>query len=146
MTALTHANTATRAGDREREVTAGHLGQALAEGYLDMAEYEDRVLSAFSAHTAGELNQLLADLPMHQLRRSDPRRRAARHAAARMSVRLHLAGYLLMVVIVLTVWLAVALSAGAWYFWPVWPILGAGIGVLAHAIPIRLRVGPPARG
>jgi hypothetical protein len=55
-----------------------------------------------------------------------------------MSVRLHLAGYLTMVVIVLTVWLAVALSAGAWYFWPIWPILGAGIGVLGHAIPIKL--------
>lgn len=146
MTALTHANAATRAGDHEREVTAGYLGQALAQGYLEMAEYEDRVLSAFSAHTAGELNQLLGDLPMHQLRRNDPRRRAARHAAARMSVRLHLGAYLLMVVIVLTVWLAVALSAGAWYFWPIWPILGAGIGVLAHAIPVRLRVGPRARG
>jgi hypothetical protein len=54
-----------------------------------------------------------------------------------MSVRLHLAGYLTMVVIVLTVWLAVALSAGAWYFWPIWPILGAGIGVLGHTIPIK---------
>jgi hypothetical protein len=35
------------------------------------------------------------------------------------------------------VWLAVGLTAGAWYFWPVWPILGAGIGVLGHALPIR---------
>ena len=53
-------------------------------------------------------------------------------------MRLHLAAYLAMVVIVLTVWLAVALSAGAWYFWPIWPILGAGIGVVGHAVPIRL--------
>jgi hypothetical protein len=43
-----------------------------------------------------------------------------------------------MVVTVLTVWLAVGLTVGSWYFWPVWPILGAGIGVLAHALPIRL--------
>jgi cytochrome b561 len=74
---------------------------------------------------------------MAELRRSDPRRRAARQAAARMSVRLHLAAYLAMVVIVLTAWLAVGRSAGAWYFWPIWPILGAGIGVLGHAVPIR---------
>jgi hypothetical protein len=60
-----------------------------------------------------------------------------------MSVRIHLAAYLTMVVIVLTVWLAVALTAGAWYFWPIWPILGAGIGVLGHAIPIRLACGRP---
>ena len=44
------------------------------------------------------------------------------------------------VVIVLTVWLAVGLTAGAWYFWPIWPILGAGIGVISHAIPVRLAV------
>ncbi|MDT5152818.1 MAG: hypothetical protein QOI01_4551 [Mycobacterium sp.] len=128
----------TRAGDHEREATAAHLGAALVQGYLDMAEYEDRVHAAFGAHTTGELRQLLGDLPVHQLRRNDPGLRAARHAAARMSVRIHLAAYLLMVVVVLTVWLAVALSAGAWYFWPVWPILGAGIGVVAHAIPIRI--------
>jgi hypothetical protein len=55
-----------------------------------------------------------------------------------MSVRWHLAGYALMVTIVLTVWLAVACAGGTWYFWPVWPILGAGFGLLGHAIPIRM--------
>lgn len=128
----------TRAGDREREAAAGDLGQALAQGYLEMAEYEDRVRTAFAAQSTAELRALLADLPVHQLRRNDPRRRAARHAAARMSVRLHLAAYLLMVVVVLTVWLAVALSGGTWYFWPVWPILGAGIGMVSHAVSVRL--------
>jgi hypothetical protein len=139
----TIAQTATRAGDHDREAAARLLGQALAQGYLDMAEYEDRVQSAFAAHTTAELAQLLGDLPVHQLRRNDPRRRDARHATARLSVRLHLAAYLLMVAIVLTVWLVVGLSVGAWYFWPVWPILGAGIGVLGHAIPIRLCSMPP---
>ena len=42
-----------------------------------------------------------------------------------------------------TVWLAVGLSAGAWYFWPIWPILGAGIGLAAHAIPVRSALRPP---
>jgi Domain of unknown function (DUF1707) len=127
-----------RAGDRERATTADQLGLALTQGYLDMAEYEQRVAAAFAAPSSNELRQLLDDLPIAQLRRNDPRHRKARNAAARMSVRLHLAGYVLMVVTVLTVWLAVALSGGSWYFWPVWPILGAGIGVLGHAIPIRL--------
>jgi Domain of unknown function (DUF1707)/2TM domain len=132
-----------RAGDREREITARQLGQALVEGYLDIPEYERRVASAFAAQATTDLRLLLADLPVAQLRRTDPRRRAARRAAALMSVRLHVAAYLLMVVIVLTVWLAVALSAGALYFWPVWPILGAGIGVLGHALPIMLTTRPP---
>jgi hypothetical protein len=47
-----------------------------------------------------------------------------------------------MVVIVLAVWLAVGLTAGAWYFWPIWPILGAGIGVISHALPIRFATRP----
>jgi Domain of unknown function (DUF1707) len=138
MTTLAQTSTGVRAGDRDRENTANLLGQALAQGYLDMPEYERRVQSAFATNTTAELRQLVTDLPLAHLRRTDPRRRAARQRAARMSVRLHLAGYLTMVVIVLTVWLAVALSAGAWYFWPIWPILGAGIGVLGHAVPIRL--------
>jgi hypothetical protein len=138
MTTIAHPSTVIRAGDRDREKTANLLGQALSQGYLDMAEYERRVQSTFATHTTAELSQLVADLPLAYLRRIDPHRRAARQRAARMSVRLHLAGYLTMVVIVLTVWLAVALSAGAWYFWPIWPILGAGIGLLGHVIPIKL--------
>jgi Domain of unknown function (DUF1707)/2TM domain len=128
---------AVRAGDRDRERTANQLGSALAQGYLEMAEYESRLQTAFAAHTTTELRSLVADLPLARLRRNDPRRREARRTAARRSVHIHLAGYLAMVVIVLTVWLAVGLSAGAWYFWPIWPILGAGIGVLGHALPIR---------
>jgi hypothetical protein len=130
--------TPVRAGDREREITAGQLGLALSQGYLDMPEYERRVGAAFAAQTSGELHALVADLPVGRLRMNDPRRREARNAAARMSVRLHLAAYVLMVVIVLTVWTAITLTSGPTYFWPVWPILGAGIGVLGHAIPIRM--------
>ena len=126
-----------RAGDRERESTATLLGLALAQGYLEMPEYESRLQTAFTAQTAPELRQLTADLPVAQLRRDDPGRHAAGRAAARRSVQIHLAAYLAMVVIVLTVWLAVGLSAGAWYFWPIWPILGAGIGVVGHALPIK---------
>ena len=127
-----------RAGDRERERTANHLGQALAQGYLVMDEYETRLQAAFAANTTAELHRLVVDLPVDRIRRNDPRRREARRRAARRGVQIHLAAYLAMVAIVLAVWLAVGLTAGAWYFWPIWPILGAGIGVLGHAVPIRL--------
>ena len=137
------APTAIRAGDRERERTANQLGQALAQGYLAMDEYETRLQTAFAAQTTAELHQLVADLPLARLRRNDPRRQAARRAAARRGVQIHLAGYLAMVVIVLTVWLVVGLTAGAWYFWPIWPILGAGIGVVGHALPIRFAMPGP---
>jgi len=134
------AATSVRAGDRDRERTASQLGQALAQGYLAFEEYENRLQTTFTAHTTAELRQLVADLPLGQLRRNDPQRQAARRQAARLGVRIHLGAYLAMVVIVLTVWLAVGLTAGAWYFWPIWPILGAGIGLASHAIPVRLAV------
>ena len=134
---IAQATPSVRVGDRERGKTANQLGQALAQGYLAMDEYETRIRAAFGAHTTAELGRLVADLPLAQLRRTDPRRREARRAAARRGVQFHLAGYLAMVVIVLAVWLTVGLTAGAWYFWPIWPILGAGIGVLGHAVPIR---------
>ena len=127
-----------RAGDRDRERTANQLGQALSQGYLVMDEYENRLQATFTTHTTAELRQLVADLPLAQLRRNDPQPQAARRRAARLGVRLHLGAYLAMVVIVLTVWLAVGLTAGAWYFWPIWPILGAGIGLVSHAVPVRV--------
>ncbi|MEO3758746.1 DUF1707 domain-containing protein [Mycobacterium sp. B14F4] len=132
-----------RAGDADRAKTATLLGQALAGGFLDMTEYESRLQTAFTAPTRADLRALTADLPVEHLKRTDPRRREARRRAARRSVQFHLAAYLAMVVIVLTVWLAVGLSAGSWYFWPIWPILGAGIGVLGHALPIRFALTTP---
>ncbi|MFG1933215.1 DUF1707 domain-containing protein [Mycobacterium sp. NPDC048908] len=139
------AVTSVRAGDRDRERTAKQLGLALSQGYLALDEYEHRMQAAFAAHSAAELRQLLADLPLGQLRRNDPERQAARRRAARLGVRIHLGAYLAMVATVLTVWLAVGLTAGAWYFWPIWPILGAGIGVVGHALPIRYAVLTPGR-
>lgn len=130
--------TAVLVGDRDRETTADLLSQALAQGYVDLAEYETRVQAAFAAHTAEELRRVVADLPVEHLRRTDPRRIAARKNAARASVRFHLSGYVAMVAIVLTVWLAIALTTGSTgYFWPIWPILGGAIGLLGHVIPVR---------
>ncbi|MGE2832949.1 DUF1707 SHOCT-like domain-containing protein [Mycobacterium sp. SMC-4] len=130
-------STPLRAGDLDRDATAAVLGQALTEGYLGVAEFDARLQAVYDAATTPDLSRLTADLPVARLRRNDPRRRAARRAAARRGLQLHLAGYLTMVVVVLTVWLAVGLSAGSWYFWPVWPIMGAGIGLFAHSVPLR---------
>ncbi|OBJ21616.1 DUF1707 domain-containing protein, partial [Mycobacterium colombiense] len=109
---------------------------ALAQGYLQVDEYDRRLQTAFQTHTAQELRELVADLPLDRIRRHDPRRRAARLAAARRGLRAHLAAYLAMCVIVLTVWAAVAATTDATYFWPIWPILGAGIGLVSHALSI----------
>ena len=133
MTTTTTTSTTDRAGDRDRQKTATRLGQALAQGYLEMGEYDRRLQTAFQTQTAGELKQLVADLPLERIRRADPRRRAARQAAARLGVRIHLAAFLTMTTVVLSVWAA----TGAGYFWPIWPILGTAIGLVSHALAVR---------
>ncbi|MCV7282801.1 DUF1707 domain-containing protein [Mycolicibacterium flavescens] len=124
-----------RAGDADRDTTARLLGLALAQGYLEMPEYESRLQTAFTAGTRPELHALTADLPVAHLRRNDPARRAALRRAARRSVQFHVAGYLAGSLLMLDIWLTVGLTAGSWYFWPVWPIMGWGIGVICHAVP-----------
>jgi hypothetical protein len=125
--------TIARAGDRDRQKTATRLGQALAQGYLEMDEYDQRLKTAFQTQTTGELKELVADLPLDRIRRADPRRRAAAAHKARTSVRIHLAAFLAMTTVVLTVWAA----TGVTYFWPIWPILGAAIGLFSHALAVR---------
>lgn len=126
-----------RVGDREREKVIIRLGQVFAQGYLSIPQYETRLDRALEAQTAGALNQPLSDLPVRRIARSDPQRRAARVAAARRGVAIHLTAYLAASLLMIGIWLALAIAVGAWYFWPVWPILGGGIGVISHAIPVR---------
>jgi hypothetical protein len=94
-------------------------------------------LQALEAQTTGALNQPLSDLPVRRIARSDPRRRAARVAAARRGVQIHLTAYLAASLLMIGIWLTLAITVAAWYFWPVWPIVGGGIGVISHAIPVR---------
>jgi uncharacterized protein DUF1707/2TM domain-containing protein len=127
----------TLAGNRDREKTADLLGQALAQGYLQMEDYEARLQAVYQTNTAPQLRELLTGLPVDRIRRHDPRRRAALIAKARRGVRIHLGAYVAMVATVLTVWAAVASTTSATYFWPIWPILGGTIGFISHAMSIR---------
>lgn len=52
-----------RASDAERERIAEILREAVAEGRLEMPEFEQRLDSAYRARTHGELEPLVRDLP-----------------------------------------------------------------------------------
>ncbi|MFI9806054.1 DUF1707 domain-containing protein [Streptomyces sp. NPDC052301] len=52
-----------RASDADRERVAEVLRDALAEGRLDMEEFEERLEAAYTARTYGELAPLTRDLP-----------------------------------------------------------------------------------
>jgi hypothetical protein len=52
-----------RASDADREQVAGILRDALAEGRLDMEEFEERLDATYKARTYGELTPITRDLP-----------------------------------------------------------------------------------
>ena len=56
--------------------------------------------------------------------------------------RTHLTFYLLVNVCLIGIWAA----GGAGYFWPIWPILGWGIGLAAHAAPQIARARSGSQG
>jgi class 3 adenylate cyclase len=81
---------------------------------------------------------LTADLPSQR----EPGHRPRRRSALETSVRIHFTTYLLVNLLLIGIWAA----AGGGYFWPIWPILGWGIGVGCHAAPLLAMRGksPPA--
>ncbi len=112
------------ASDADRERVAERLRGAAGEGRLTPAELEERLEGAFSARTEAELAPLMADLPV-PARPQRPRDRT------------HERTYVAVMLLLVAIW---ALT-GAGYFWPVWPMLGWGIGLLADAG----RLGRPCR-
>ncbi|CAA9496734.1 MAG: hypothetical protein AVDCRST_MAG17-1033 [uncultured Solirubrobacterales bacterium] len=111
-----------RASDAERERAVDLLRAAGAEGRLTVDELEERTVRALRARTHGELKPLTRDLPHPPPRRQPgppPRRRAPSPH--------QLAAYLAVNLILIAIW---ALT-GADYFWPIWPLLGWGIGLFA---------------
>jgi len=134
---LTAGETATaelRVGDAERSRTSTLPGRAFTSGHLDVMEYEQRLETLSTTRTHRDLAGLTSDLPVAALLRSDPDRLARRRRAARLALALHTAAAGLAVVLCWLVWLTVALTADAWYPWPIWPLLGAALGVASHAL------------
>jgi hypothetical protein len=118
----------TRASDAEREVVVERLRHGAGEGRLDPDELERRVSAAYSATTRADLAAVVADLP------TPPPPKPARVEGE--EVRRRVAAFLVPNVICLIVWAA----TGADYFWPVWVLMGTGIGLAAWLIPRLLGV------
>ena len=114
---------ALRASDADREAAVERLRAHAAAGRLDPDELDERLERAFAARTAGELSELMTDLPAQDAPRRSSRDRSGRRA--------HFATYARVMLLLVAIW---ALT-GAGYFWPVWPMLGWGVAVLMHARP-----------
>src|SRR3954451_7590931 len=116
-----------RASDADRERVAARLREHYGDGRLNDDDLSERVEAAYRGQTMGELAKLTADLPKPP---GPPRPR--RRSALETSVRIHFTTYLLVNLLLIAIWAA----AGGGYFWPIWPILGWGIGVGCHAAPL----------
>jgi hypothetical protein len=132
----------TRVGDADRQRTAVLLGDSAAAGLLTLDELDDRMARTWSASTGAELAAVEADLPPALRVEREQRESALRaRAAARASLGRHLTSYAVVMSLLVTIWLVVGMSAGAWYPWPVWPALGWGIGVVGHVRAASARLG-----
>jgi hypothetical protein len=98
------------------------LAEHHAAGRLTLSEFEDRMASALAARTGTDLEPLLRDLP------APARPPGELPGAARPRLDQHARTYLAVIALLWVVWLV----TGAGYPWPIWPMLGWGIGVVGH--------------
>jgi hypothetical protein len=121
-----------RASDQEREHAATRLRDHAAAGRLSLEELTGRLEATLTAGTRGELEAQFHDLP------AEPQFAPARGECTGTSA--HTRIYLAVSLLLIAIWAA----TGMGYFWPMWPILGWGIGVvLDHRAS---RSGPCAAG
>jgi hypothetical protein len=129
-----------RASDADRERAVAQLRQHLADGRLTMEEFSERVDEAYAARTTADIDHALRELPhvaVKDLGRARPGQPAAarqRSLQERRAFRASLVSYVAVNSLLVLIWLVTVIGSGdLQYFWPIWPILGWGIGMAVHA-------------
>jgi hypothetical protein len=123
-----------RIGDAERGRVVDQLADHHAAGRLTLEEFEDRMAAAWAARTGNDLDVLVRDLP------AQPRPSGSPPASIHRRLDPHVKTYLAVIALLWLIWLV----TGAGYPWPVWPMLGWGIGVVGHHRHAQ-SAGPAAR-
>ena len=113
------------ASDAERDRHAEWLREHAAQGRIAVEELSQRLDRAYAARTRRELAALVRDLPAIPA----PRERGEPEDRGRRELRGHLISFVLVNLLLVGIW---AMTGGG-YFWPVWSLLGWGVGLVAHA-------------
>jgi hypothetical protein len=112
-----------RVSDTERDDAANRLREHAAAGRLTIDELDGRLETALVAQTQGQLGALFEDLPAQA-----PHEPSSRARNKALGLRIHAGAYLSVSLAMIAIWAA----TGMGYFWPLWPILGWGIGAISH--------------
>ncbi len=120
---------ATRVSDAERARAVDLLAHHHGAGRLDLGEFDSRAAAAWNARTRADLRAQFADLPDDPPRGTDRTRRPRTD----LGTAIHAGAYLAVVVGLWMVWAV----TGAGHPWPLYPMLGWGTGLVAHALVAR---------
>ena len=122
-----------RASDHDRETALEALREAYADGRLDRVEFDRRSAAALAATILGEFAPLLQDLePQPPLQASVHDEAVRRYRRETRDAR---NGVLAIGTLTTGIWGATAIAdGGAYFFWPIFPILGVGVGWLMQVV------------
>ncbi|MFI9509999.1 DUF1707 domain-containing protein [Nocardia sp. NPDC052566] len=110
-------STGTRASNAERDEVVRQLGRHMEDGRIDLAEYDQRVAQVYATPMREDLAAVLADLPKERVSLVKSRPRVP------IWQQIEGSAWLGVSVLVLAIWAAISIGAGAFtYFWPVWVI------------------------
>lgn len=98
-----------------------------------VSETQDRPLSAPSSSTASVGREVASD---------DERARALKRIEQRRAFQVHLTVYLLVMTFLTVIWAVTGGLQSEVFFWPIWPMLGWGLGVALHGFSLRWDAEP----
>lgn len=129
--------TGTRASDAERAQVVEQLGRHMAEGRINLVEYDERVAQVYATPTRDALVTVLSDLPKLS-------KTAGTSKPSRVPIwqRIEGSAWFGVGVLCLFVWGMISLGAGELtYFWPFWVIVPWG-AVLVFRMVTGWESGP----
>ena len=135
-----------RAADSDREAAVERLRQAVAEGRLDLDEFDQRLNRAYTAKTYGDLDRVLADLPgPAPSLRPQPASPVRQQNVVRGWLAEQWRPWATVVSICVAIWALTAIvSLSLPYFWPLWVAVPWGLVLLFRSVG-GLRGGEPQR-
>ncbi|MEU5874551.1 DUF1707 domain-containing protein [Glycomyces sp. NPDC047369] len=142
---MTDDHSRLRISNADRDKAIEQLRAALDEGRIDLAEFDERSMAAYSAKTNAELDLIFEDLPGGRPKVGEvvpagetapaPAAPAERRRGNPLRRIPALQGLITVGLITTGVWFATWVGTGEMpYFWPIWPILGLGIATVLQVV------------